>query len=80
LPGALGVKVRSIFTEAVACYRQGAIWWFDEPELVAEAKVQQDQWYQTDAWERRRVNHGYGNYDDWRDEESKRASRVPVVN
>ena len=60
-----------------------SIWWLDEPELIALAKAEQDQRYQADAWdaridrwlvfERRRVNHGYGNYDDWRDEEVERA-------
>ena len=48
-------------------------------QLIAEIKTELEQHYQADAWdscidrwlvyERRRVNHGYGNYDDWRDEE-----------
>jgi predicted P-loop ATPase len=73
-----------LWAEAVARYRDGAIWWLDEPELVASAKAEQDQRYHADAWdaridrwlvyERRRVNHGYGNYDDWRDEEVERPS------
>jgi putative DNA primase/helicase len=73
-----------LWAEAVAGYREGAIWWLDEPELVASAKAEQDQRYHADAWdaridrwlvyERRRVNHGYGNYDDWRDEEVERPS------
>ena len=56
----------------------------DEPELVASAKAEQDQRYQNDAWdaridrwlafERRRVNHGYGSFDDWRDEEVERPA------
>ena len=71
-----------LWAEAVVRYRDGAIWWLDEPELIADAKTEQDQRYQADAWdaridrwlvyERRRVNHGYGNYDDWRDEEVER--------
>ena len=78
-----------LWAEAVARYRQGAIWWFDEPELIAEIKTEQDQRYQADAWdaridrwlvyERRRVNHGYGNYDDWRDEEVERPSPLTDV-
>ena len=28
-----------LWAEAVARYREGAIWWLDEPELVASAKV-----------------------------------------
>lgn len=73
-----------LWAEAVARYREGAIWWLDEPELVASARAEQDQRYQSDAWdaiierwlvyERRRVNHGYGNFDDWRDEEVERSS------
>jgi putative DNA primase/helicase len=73
-----------LWAETVARYREGAIWWLDEPELVAAAKAEQDQRYQADAWdsridrwltfERRRVNHGYAGYDDWRDEEVERTS------
>jgi len=73
-----------LWAEAVARYRDGAIWWLDEPELVASAKAEQDQRYHVDAWdaridrwlvyERRRVNHGYGNFDDWRDEEVERST------
>jgi predicted P-loop ATPase len=73
-----------LWAEAVARYRDGAIWWLDEPGLVASAKAEQDQRYHADAWdaridrwlvyERRRVNHGYGNYDDWREEEVERSS------
>ena len=73
-----------LWAEAVARYREGAIWWLDEIELVASAKAEQDQRYHADAWdaridrwlvyERRRVNHGYGSYDDWRDEEIERPS------
>ena len=78
-----------LWAEAVARYRDGAIWWLDEPELIADAKTEQDQRYQADAWdaridrwlvfERRRVNHGYGNYDDWRDEEVERPSPLTDV-
>jgi predicted P-loop ATPase len=78
-----------LWAEAVARYRQGAIWWLDDPELIAMAKAEQDQRYQSDAWdglidrwlthERRRVNRGYVGYDDWRDEEIERASPVADV-
>jgi predicted P-loop ATPase len=81
---ALGRDRDQLWAEAVARYREGAIWRFDEPELVAKAKAQQDQRYQADAWdaridrwlvyERRRVNHGYGNYDDWHNEEIERST------
>jgi predicted P-loop ATPase len=73
-----------LWAEAVARYRKGAIWWLDEPELVASAKAEQNERYQSDAWdaridrwlaiERRRVNHGYGSFDDWRDEEVERPA------
>ena len=78
-----------LWAEAVARYIQGAIWWFNEPDLIALAREEQDQRYQGDAWdsrvdrwlcfERRRVNHGYGNYDDWRDEEVERASPLTDI-
>lgn len=71
-----------LWAEAVLRYRDGAIWWLDEPELVATAKEEQNARYQGDAWdakidrwlthERRRVNRGYGGYDDLRDEEVER--------
>lgn len=38
-----------LWAEAVARYREGAIWWLDEPELVASAKAEQDQRYQVDG-------------------------------
>jgi predicted P-loop ATPase len=78
-----------LWAEAVARYREGAIWWLEEPELIALAKAEQDQRYHADAWdaridrwllyERRRVNHGYGSYDDWHDEEVARASPLTDV-
>ncbi len=81
---ALACNRDQLWAEAVARYRDGAIWWLDKPELVASAKAEQDHRYHADAWdgridrwlvyERRRVNHGYGNYDDWRDEEVERPS------
>jgi putative DNA primase/helicase len=78
-----------LWAEAVSRYREGAIWWLDDTELVASAKAEQDKRYQADAWdaridrwlsyERRRVNHGYGNYDDWRDEEVERSTPLTDV-
>lgn len=78
-----------LWAEAVARYRQGAIWWLDEPELIALAATEQEARYHSDAWdaridrwltyERRRVNHGYANCDDWRDEEVERASPLTEV-
>ena len=78
-----------LWAEAFLRYRDGAIWWLEEPELVALAKAEQEQRYQADAWdaridrwlvyERRRVNQGYAGYDDWRDEEVERASLMTDV-
>lgn len=78
-----------LWAEAVALYREGAIWWLDEPELVASAKAEQDQRYYADAWdtridrwlvyERRQVNRGYGSCDDWRDEEVERQNPLTDV-
>jgi predicted P-loop ATPase len=78
-----------LWAEAVALYRGGAIWWLDEPELVASAKAEQDQRYYADAWdaridrwlvyERRHVNHGYGSFDDWRDDEVERQNPLTDV-
>ena len=78
-----------LWAEAVARYRAGTIWWLDDPELVVSAKVEQDKRYHADAWdaridrwlvyERTRVNHGYGNYDDWREREVERANPLSDV-
>jgi len=78
-----------LWAEAVARYRDGAIWWLEELELIALARIEQEQRYQADAWdaridrwlvcERRRVNQGYAGYDDWRDEEVERASPMTDV-
>jgi putative DNA primase/helicase len=73
-----------LWAEAVARYRDGTIWWLNEADLIADAKTEQDRRYQSDAWderidrwlvyERQRLNHGHGNYDDWREEEVERPN------
>jgi len=78
-----------LWAEAVAHYRAGAIWWFEDRELIAAAQAEQESRYHADAWdtridrwiafERRRVNHGYAGYDDWRDEEVERAAPLADV-
>jgi predicted P-loop ATPase len=87
--GSLQRDREQLWAEAVFRYGQGAIWWFDEPDLIALVEVQQDQRYQVDAWdaiidrwlvfERRRVNRGYVGYDDWHDEEVERAAPLTDV-
>jgi predicted P-loop ATPase len=81
---ALACDRDQLWAEAVARYRDGAIWWLNEPELIASANAEQDQRYQADAWdaridrwlvyERRSVNNGYGSNADWREEEIERPS------
>ena len=71
-----------LWAEAVARFRAGAIWWIEDPELLAAAKAEQEARYQDDAWdaridrwlthEPRRVNRGFGAFEDWRDEEVER--------
>ncbi|MEJ2373933.1 MAG: hypothetical protein P8Y71_00515 [Pseudolabrys sp.] len=58
-------------------------------DSVSDRKAEQEQRYHADAWdacidrwllyERRRVNHGYGSYDDWRDEEVERSTPLTDV-
>jgi predicted P-loop ATPase len=78
-----------LWAEAVVRYRDGAIWWLDDPDLIAAAKVEQEARYQGDAWdaridrwlthERRRVNRGALGYDDWRKEEVERDRPIHDV-
>ena len=78
-----------LWAEAMAMYAQGAIWWLADPELIALANAEQEERYQADAWdalidrwlafEKRRVNYGYGAWDDWRDEEVERDQPLADV-
>jgi putative DNA primase/helicase len=78
-----------LWAEAAAMYRSGAIWWLDEKNLVDLATTEQESRYQSDAWddridrwlafERRRVNRGYGAFDDWVDEEVERDAPLTDV-
>ena len=84
---ALGRDRDQLWAEAVHHFRQGAIWWLNDAELIRLAQKEQDARYLDDAWdarierwlthERKRVNYGYGGYDDWRDEETERA--IPLT-
>jgi len=40
-----------LWAEAVTRFRAGAIWWIDDPALLAEARDEQDRRYQSDAWD-----------------------------
>ena len=76
-----------LWAEAVVRYREGAIWWIDDRDLIAAANAEQEARVQADAWdalierwlvfEKRRVNRGYAGFDDWQTEEIERSS--PIV-
>jgi putative DNA primase/helicase len=78
-----------LWAEAVTLYKHGAIWWIDDPALLAEAREEQDRRYQPDAWdakidrwlthERSRVNTGFAGHDDWREVEVERATPLTDV-
>jgi predicted P-loop ATPase len=78
-----------LWAEAVMRYREGAIWWLDDPVLIAAADEIQATRLQADAWDdliehwlafaRQRVNRGYGGFDDWQDEEVERATPLTDV-
>ena len=80
---------RPALGRAVARFRVGAIWWLDTPQLIAAATAEQEARYQGDAWdarigrwlthERRRVNRGFGAFEDWREEEVERAQPIRDV-
>ena len=72
--------------EATFRHGEGAVWWLTDPELIAEAGAAQEARFQSDAWddlierwlvvERKRVNHGYGFADDWREEDVPRDEPI----
>jgi predicted P-loop ATPase len=78
-----------LWAEAVHRFREGAIWWIDDPALLAVAREEQDRRYQADAWEdliehwltheTRRVNRGHAGWDDWQDEEVERPEPIRDV-
>ena len=78
-----------LWAEAVHRFRDGAIWWIDDPALLAEAREAQDSRYQADAWdaridrwlthEKRTVNRGHAGWDDWREEEVERSAPIRDV-
>jgi putative DNA primase/helicase len=78
-----------LWAEAVARYRAGAPWWIEDRALVAEASAAQEERYQGDAWdarierwlicERRPVNVGFGQHEDWQDRYVPRARPLTDV-
>ena len=67
-----------LWAEAVSRFNSGAPWWLEDKELIALAGIAQEARYQPDSWgvlierwlvfDKRRVNVGFGPYEDWRDE------------
>ena len=78
-----------LWAEAVVRYREGAIWWIDDRDLIAAANVEQEARVHPDAWhclierwlvfEQRQVNRGYAGFDDWQTEETERAQSLNDV-
>ena len=78
-----------LWAEAVARFRAGAIWWLDDPALVAMADAAQGERMQSDAWdslierwlkvEIHKVNRGYAGFDDWREEQVDRSTPLTDV-
>ena len=78
-----------LWAEAVVRYREGAIWWIDDRELIAAANVEQEARVHPDAWhalierwlvfEKRQVNRGYAGFDDWQTQEVERPQPLTDV-
>jgi predicted P-loop ATPase len=78
-----------LWAEAVHRFRAGAIWWIDDPELLAEAREEQDRRYQADAWDDliehwlthdiRTVSDGYPDYGNSRTESVPRPESLADV-
>lgn len=78
-----------LWAEAVHRFREGAIWWIDDPAMLAEAATAQEARYQADAWDARidrwlthdtrSVNRGHAGYEDWQNEEFERPEPIRDV-
>ena len=78
-----------LWAEAVHRFRAGAIWWIEDPALLAEAREEQDRRYQSDAWddliehwlthEVRTVSDGYPDYGNARTESVQRPEPLKDV-
>ena len=86
---ALARDREQLWAEAVHRFREGAIWWIDDAELLATASAEQEARYQGDAWDARidrwlthdtrSVNRGHAGYPDWQDEEFERSEPLNDV-
>ncbi len=78
-----------LWAEAVARFKDGAIWWLEDKALLIAARDAQAARYQADAWdaridrwlthETRSVNRGHAGWDDWHDEEVERPEPIRNV-
>lgn len=78
-----------LWAEAVHRFREGAIWWIDDPAILAEARNEQDRRYQSDAWddliehwlthEIRTVSDGFPDYGNSRTESMPRPEPLADV-
>lgn len=78
-----------LWAEAVARFNEGAPWWLEDRDLIVSATAEQEARYEPDAWdalierwlvsERRSVNVGFGNYDDWQDRHVPRPTPLADV-
>ena len=78
-----------LWAEAVHRFREGAIWWIDDPTILAEAAAVQEARYQADAWdaridrwlthETRSVDRGHAGWEDWQNEEFERPEPIRDV-
>jgi hypothetical protein len=66
-----------LWAEAVSRHKQGAVWWIEDPALLAQARdAGIDRWL---THERSRVNHGSAGHGDWREVETERAPPLADV-
>jgi len=78
-----------LWAEAVHRFRAGAIWWIEDPALLAETRDAQDRRYQSDAWddliehwlthEIRTISDGYPDYGNSRTESVRRPEALADV-
>jgi predicted P-loop ATPase len=78
-----------IWAEAVARFKDGAIWWLEDKELLKSASEEQGKRYQSDAWdglidrwlthETRTVSKDHAGADDWQQEEFERLEPLRDV-
>ena len=86
---ALRLDRDQLWAEAMTWFNQGIKWWIEDEETKRQAEAEQEERYQGDAWDslidrwlvfdKRRVNRGYGAYDDWQDEEVVRSQQLTDV-